>query len=87
MSLFLSFFCTFIYRGFLLIKYPEVYSFKNFLISMFSLILSLFGVGASSIGAVDKFEAEAATHRIFDIVDRKSPMDPLNDEGQRGKKA
>jgi hypothetical protein len=52
---------------------------------MFALILSLFGVGASSIGAVDKLEAEAATHRIFDVIDRKSPIDPLSDEGFRGK--
>jgi len=52
---------------------------------MFALILSLFGIGSSSIGAVDKMEAEAATHRIFDIVDRQSPIDPLSDAGYKGR--
>ena len=74
-----------VWGGFLLIKYPHAYSFQNFLISMFALILSLFGVGSSSIGAVDKMEAEAATHRIFDIVDRQSPIDPLSDAGYKGR--
>ena len=50
---------------------------------MFSLLFSLFAMGASSIGAVDKKEADEAAKRIFHLIDRKSYIDPMNCEGKK----
>lgn len=69
--------------GWLLIHYPERYHFQNFLVAAFSLLFALFAFGTSSIGAVEKKDMQAAAQRIFQLINRKSLIDSLSDEGVR----
>jgi len=68
--------------GWLLFKY-DTFSFNDFLISMFALLFSLFGLGAAFNGLSDRKDTEAAAGRIFYLLDRKSMIDPLSDEGKK----
>jgi ATP-binding cassette subfamily B (MDR/TAP) protein 1 len=69
--------------GYLIVNYPNIFKFHDFLIAMFSLLFALFALGASSIGSVEKKEAELATGRVFYLMDRKSEIDPLEDENEK----
>ena len=64
-------------------KYPDVFDFKSFLISMFALLFSLFALGAAAQGATDKTKAEAAAGRLFYLINRESANDPLDTEGKK----
>ena len=64
-------------------KYPTVFSFNDFLISMFALLFSLFALGAAAQGATDKTKAEKAAGRLFYLMNRKSSIDPLADSGKK----
>ena len=50
---------------------------------MFSLLFSLFALGAAASGATDKTKAEAAAGRLFYLINRKSAIDPLSSEGKK----
>jgi ATP-binding cassette subfamily B (MDR/TAP) protein 1 len=69
--------------GWLLFNYPDVFSFEDFLVSMFALLFSLFALGAATMGASDKDEAKKAAGRIFYLLGRKSTIDPLGTEGAK----
>ena len=69
--------------GWLLFKFPEQFAFNDFLISMFSLLFSLFALGAAAQGATDKKKAEAAAGRLFYLINRKSAIDPLSTSGKK----
>ena len=69
--------------GWLLIHYPNHFSFQNFLVAAFSLLFALFALGTSSIGAVEKKEMMVAAHRIFELINRKSQIDSLSHEGMK----
>jgi len=69
--------------GWLLVNYPRHFSFQNFLVSMFSLLFALFALGASSIGAVEKKEMQAAAARIFELINRESKIDSLSLDGKK----
>merc|ERR1712150_219916 len=71
--------------GWLLYRYPEEFAYKDFLISMFALLFALSGTAAAAQNATNRDKAKAACDRIFDLVDRHSSIDPLSDEGVRGK--
>jgi len=58
------------------------YGMRDYLISLFSLMLSLTGLAAAMAGLTDVKKAAAAAGRIFDLIDRKSEIDPLSDEGK-----
>lgn len=62
--------------------YPDAFDFESFLTSMFSLLFSLFAIGAAAQGATDKPKAEAAAGRLFYLMNRKSEIDPLDPEGK-----
>lgn len=70
--------------GYLLKEYPNSFDFRDFNISMFSLLFGLSGVGIAAQGAADRDKAEIAVERIFDLTDRKSAIDPLSNDGKRG---
>lgn len=72
----------FYWGGWLLNRYSEDYSYRGFLISMFSLLFSLSGTGAAAQGLTDRGKAQVAAERIFSLIDRKSSIDPI---GQGGK--
>ncbi len=73
----------FFWGGYLLYKYPDTYDFEKFLTSMFSLLFSLFGLGAAFQGVKDKDKAMESAGRIFFLLKRESAIDPLSDEGKK----
>jgi ATP-binding cassette subfamily B (MDR/TAP) protein 1 len=73
----------FYWGGYLISNYPDVYGFRAYLISMFSLLFSLSGLSVAIMGATDKAKAKLAAERIFSLLDKKSPIDSLSDEGKK----
>lgn len=69
--------------GWLLLNYPESFTYRSYLISMFALFFSMYGLTVATEGAVDREKAKAAAHRIFALTDRQSKIDPLGDEGTK----
>jgi ABC-type multidrug transport system fused ATPase/permease subunit len=59
------------------------FEFSDFLISMFALLFSLFGLGAAFQGISDKNETKKSAGRIFYLLDRMSEIDPLSEEGKK----
>mmetsp|Transcript_3600 Transcript_3600/g.7957 ORF Transcript_3600/g.7957 Transcript_3600/m.7957 type:complete len:1436 (+) Transcript_3600:181-4488(+) len=70
--------------GFVLWKWPDDFTYRGFLISMFSLLFSLSGLGMAAQGATDHDKAKAAGERIFELVERESAIDPLSNDGYKG---
>jgi ATP-binding cassette subfamily B (MDR/TAP) protein 1 len=70
--------------GFVLWKWPDQFTYRGFLISMFALLFSLSGLGMAAQGATDKDKAKAAAERIFRLIERESAIDPLSSEGYKG---
>ena len=50
---------------------------------MFSLLFSLFGLGAAAMGATDRDKALSAASRIFELIEKTSPIDSLSEEGKK----
>jgi ATP-binding cassette subfamily B (MDR/TAP) protein 1 len=69
--------------GWLLTNYPGTFSYREFLISMFSLLFSQYGLAFAAQGAVNHDKAKLAANRIFRLIDRKSQIDPLSDQGKK----
>ena len=69
--------------GWLMFNHPRLYGIRDFLISMFSLLFSLSGMGFAMQGATDRGKAKAAAARVFELIDRKSQIDPLSEEGRK----
>lgn len=67
----------------LLLNYPGSFQYRDFLFSMFSLLFGLEGIGVSMQGATDRDKAKLAAHRIFELTDRQSAIDPLSEEGKK----
>jgi ATP-binding cassette subfamily B (MDR/TAP) protein 1 len=63
-----------IYKGF---------TFNDFLVANFSILFSLFGLGAAFTGVSDRAEVETSAGRIFYLLDKKSEIDPLSSEGKK----
>eukprot|EP00980_Cylindrotheca_fusiformis_P015007 scaffold4127_cov126-Cylindrotheca_fusiformis.AAC.3 len=59
------------------------YEMRDFLISNFALLLSLFGLVAAFNDISDRKECEESVGRIFYLIDRKSSIDPLSEEGKK----
>lgn len=69
--------------GYLLFHYPESFEYRDFLISMFSLLFSITGMGVAAQGATNRDKAKLAADRIFELTDRKSLIDPLGEGGKK----
>lgn len=67
--------------GWLLYKYPDDFSYREFLVSMFALWFSLYGLTIATQNLTDRKKAQRAAVRIFALMDRCSLIDPLSDEG------
>lgn len=65
----------------LLNRFPNTYTYTGFMVSLFGLLFSLSGLAISAEGAVDQKKAKLAAARIFELIDRKSLIDPISDEG------
>ena len=72
----------FFWGGWLLVEYPNSYSYLEYNISMYSLFFSLYGLTIATQGAVDRKKANLAAARIFEIIDRQSEIDPLSKDGK-----
>jgi hypothetical protein len=59
------------------------YEVRDFLISLFGLMLSLTGLAAATAGLTDAEKAKEAADRIFELIERQSEIDPLTDEGKK----
>lgn len=70
------------FGAWVLFNNPE-YEFRDFLVSNFALLFSLFGLGAAFQDISDRKEAEKSAGRIFYLIDRKSSIDPLSDGGKK----
>jgi ATP-binding cassette, subfamily B (MDR/TAP), member 1 len=70
------------FGGWLLVKFPDDYEFRDFLISNFAVLFSLFGLGAAFQDISDRKEVEKSAGRIFYLLDRISAIDPLGEEGK-----
>lgn len=58
------------------------YEMRDYLVSLFGLMLSLTGLAAAMAGLTDAEKAKAAANRIFELCERKSDIDPLSDAGK-----
>jgi len=77
----------FFWGGWLLYTYPSVWTYRDFLISLFTLMISVGGLSFGAQGATDKEDAQAAAKRIFRLIDRRSEIDPLSESGVKLKSA
>ena len=68
------------FGGYLMNQYPDVFTFRDFVTSFFSIPFSLMGlkVAADSMSFADKRASEESVSRIFQLLDRKSAIDPLS---------
>jgi ATP-binding cassette subfamily B (MDR/TAP) protein 1 len=58
------------------------YEIRDYLISLFGLMLSLTGLAAAMAGLTDAEKAKAAANRIFELIERESLIDPLSESGK-----
>mmetsp|Transcript_3513 Transcript_3513/g.8954 ORF Transcript_3513/g.8954 Transcript_3513/m.8954 type:complete len:1406 (+) Transcript_3513:103-4320(+) len=70
--------------GFVLSTYPDTWTFKDFLIAIFALLISIAGTTIGSSGTTDKKVAEEAANRVFALIDKQSEIDPLSETGKEG---
>ena len=73
----------FYFGGWLLLN--RGYTMREFLISLFGLMLSLTGLAAATSGLTDAEKAKEAANRIFELTERQSEIDPLSEEGKKPK--
>ena len=71
------------FGGWLLFNYPDKFEFDDFLISNFSILFSLFGLGAAFQDISDRKETEKSASRIFYLLDRESKIDPMSETGKK----
>jgi ABC-type bacteriocin/lantibiotic exporter with double-glycine peptidase domain len=71
------------FGGWILFNFPDKYVFNDFLIANFAILFSLFGLGAAFQDISDRKETEASASRIFYLLDRKSKIDPMSEEGKK----
>lgn len=71
----------FFWGGWLLAEYPDNFSSRDYMVSMFALFFSLYGLTIATEGAVDRKKANRAAVRIFELIDRQSKIDPLTEAG------
>ena len=73
----------FFFGGWLLNEFPDDFTYRDYLIAMFAFMFSLYGLAAAFEGTADREKAKLAAARIFEVIDRKSLIDPLTDEGKK----
>ena len=59
------------------------YDMRDYLVSLFGLMLSLTGLAAATSGLTDAEKAKEAANRIFELIERHSEIDPLSEEGKK----
>lgn len=69
--------------GHILHSQPNEYTLRDFLISMFSLLFSVSGMAVSMQGVSDPKVAKEAAKRVFELMERRSAIDPLSKDGRK----
>lgn len=72
-----------IWFGSWLLYHFDKYNFEDFLIANFSVLFCLMGLGTAFQDMSDRKEVERSVGRIFYLLDRKSEIDPLSNEGKK----
>ena len=72
----------FYWGGWVLLNYPEYFSFRDFCISIYSFNYIFFALNASGVG-VDREGGKTALKNMFKIIDQKSQIDPISGDGKR----
>merc|ERR1712157_291992 len=70
------------FGGWLLFKYPDVYTPKDFTWALMIILFSLFALGAAFQDIADREKVEKSLSRIFYLLDKRSEIDPLSEEGK-----
>jgi ATP-binding cassette, subfamily B (MDR/TAP), member 1 len=70
------------FGGWLLVNMDNKYVLRDFLISDFAVLFSLFGLSAAFQDISDRKEVEKSAGRIFYLLDRVSLIDPLGNDGK-----
>merc|ERR1712157_209206 len=70
------------FGGWLLFKYPDVYTPKDFTASLMIILFSLFALAAAFQDVTDRQQVERSLSRIFYLLDKRSEIDPLSEEGK-----
>jgi len=71
------------FGGWLLYKYPEDFTFFDLMVSMFSLLFGIFALGPAFQDMADRKEIEESASRIFYLIDHRSAIDPLSEDGKK----
>ena len=74
------------FGAWILHNHHDKFSFRDFLICMFGLFFSIYGLTVALEGATDRKRAKLAADRIFTLIDRQSAIDPLS-EGDKSTEA
>ena len=81
----------FYFGAWILHNHYDKFGFRDFLICMFGLFFSIYGLTVALEGATDRKRAKLAADRIFHLIDRKSAIDPIDplseDEEAKGDKS
>jgi len=67
--------------GYIAGKYPKTMDINGMNKAIFMILFSLFALGIAFQDMADRKEVEKGASRIFHLLDRKSEIDPLSDEG------
>jgi hypothetical protein len=71
------------FGAWLLYTYPNQYTFSDYLISNFSLLISMMGLGDALNGISNRKEVKESARRIFALLDCESKIDPLSEQGMK----
>lgn len=69
--------------GELLANHPTLYTSRGYFLSLFTLLFAVSGTAAAAQGATDRPKALLAAQRTFDLIERRSEIDPLSQEGKK----
>lgn len=69
--------------GYMIYNHPNLFTFRDMNISMWSMMYGISGMGVAMQGATDRKKAVAAINRIFALIERESKIDPLSEEGKK----
>lgn len=71
------------FGGWLLVRFPDVYKFSDYLVAQFSILFGIVGLGSAFQDMSDRKEVEKSAGRIFYLLDRESQIDPLSPDGKK----
>lgn len=71
------------FGGWVLVNNQDTYEVRDFLVANFAVLFSLFGLVSAFQDMADSEEVKKSAGRIFYLLDRKSTINPLSDEGKK----